>query len=394
MSFFRKIFKNVIHEKDPKDDTVKVKGKEKPKYYGTVTPYPNFSASSDAAVLRDAIKSKGVDEDVIISVLVKRSNEQRQKIKAVYEASNGEKLDQALKKALRSDLEDASLALLMPPAHFDAYLLRKATKGLGTDEHVLVEVLATRTNQEIQDIKRAFKEEYKKELEDVIRNETSGDFTNALLAMLKANKDESTEVNMELAQRDAETLFEAGKNTKNINVSTFIDILTTRNGKQLSKSECLKCVAHLPINTCCYTCSSSVYLAFQNYACVSDVTLPKALDMKLKGDIEDCLIDIVKCAWNTPAFFAEKLHLAMKGLGTREATLTRVLVSRSEVDLKKIVEEYRAMYNISLQESIQVKSREVFKCYCLDAFMFCFSTHPGDTKGHYQAILLGLCGPQ
>lgn len=31
----------------------------------------------------------GVDEDVIISVLVRRSNEQRQKIKAVYEASTG-----------------------------------------------------------------------------------------------------------------------------------------------------------------------------------------------------------------------------------------------------------------------------------------------------------------
>lgn len=39
-----------------------------------------------------------------------------------------QELDKALKKALRSDLEDVSLALLMAPAHFDAYLLRKATK--------------------------------------------------------------------------------------------------------------------------------------------------------------------------------------------------------------------------------------------------------------------------
>lgn len=49
--------------------------------------------------------------------------------------------------------------------------------------------------------------------------------------------------------------------------------------------------AHLIINTCCVF----VYLpAFQQYACLSDVTLPKALDMELKGDIEDCLIDIGK----------------------------------------------------------------------------------------------------
>lgn len=37
-------------------------------------------------------------------------------------------LDKALKSALRSDLEDVSLALLMTPTHFDAYLLRNATK--------------------------------------------------------------------------------------------------------------------------------------------------------------------------------------------------------------------------------------------------------------------------
>ncbi|XP_071322019.1 annexin A1-like [Trachinotus anak] len=345
MSIFKKFFKNVIHNRDPEDDTVTVKGKPKPKYYGTVTPYPNFNASADASVLQSAIESKGVDEDVIISVLVKRNNEQRQKIKAVYEASTGERLDEDLKGALRSDLEDVSLALLMTPAHFDAYQLRKATKGLGTHEEVLVEILATRSNQEIREIKRVFKEEYGKDLEEVIEDETSGDFTTALLAMLKANKDESTEVDLALSRKDAEMLFEAGENTSGVDVSAFINILTTRSGPQLSKT-------------------------FQQYACVSDITLPKALDIELRGDIEDCLIDIVKCAWNTPAFFAEKLHLAMKGHGTCENTLTRVLVSRSEIDLKKIVEEYRAMYDISLQEHIL-----------------------RETEEHYQKVLLGLCGP-
>lgn len=345
MSIFKKFFKNVIHDRDPDDDTVTVKGKPKPKFYGTVAPYPNFNASSDASVLQNAIESEGVDEDVIIAVLVKRSNEQRQKIKVVYEASSGKRLDKALKSALRSDLEDVSLALLMTPAHFDAFQLRKATKGLGTDEEILTEILATRSNQEIQEIKRVFKEEYEKDLEEVIKDETSGDFTTALLAMLNGSKAETSEVDVALARKDAEILFEAGENTSGVNVPAFIDILTTRSGPQLCKT-------------------------FQQYACVSDITLPKALDLELKGDIEDCLTDIVKCAWNTPAFFAEKLHLAMKGHGTCEDTLIRVLVSRSEVDLKKIVEEYRAMYDVSLQQAILE-----------------------DTKGHYQDVLLGLCGP-
>lgn len=41
--------------------------------------------------------------------------------------------------------------------------------------------------------------------------------------------------------------------------------------------------------------------------------------------------------------------------GTCEDTLMRVLVSRSEVDLKKILEEYSVMYDMSLQEHIQVR---------------------------------------
>ncbi|AWP14931.1 putative annexin A1-like [Scophthalmus maximus] len=345
MSLFRKFFQDIIRDRHPDGDTVKVKGKVKPKYYGTVTPYPNFNASSDAQVLKSAIETKGVDEDVIIAVLVRRNNEQRQKIKAVYEASTDRKLDSDLKSALRSDLEDVSLALLMTPAQFDAHLIRKATKRFGTDEDVLVEVLASRTNQEIRELKKAFREEYEVELEDVIKDETSGDFTAALLAMLAAKKDEDHDVDAELAESDAKTLFEAGENSKGIDVSTFIEILTTRSGPQLTRT-------------------------FQEYADVSDLTLPKALFLELKGDIEDCLVDIVKCAWSKPAFFAEKLHKAMEGRGTCEKTLIRILVSRSEIDLKKIVEEYRAMYDVSLQEHI---------------------LH--DTEGHYQKVLLGLCGP-
>lgn len=46
--------------------------------------------------------------------------------------------------------------------------------------------------------------EYNINLEEVIRDETSGDFTTALLAMLKAEKDEKSEVDTNLARKDAE----------------------------------------------------------------------------------------------------------------------------------------------------------------------------------------------
>jgi len=49
-------------------------------------------------------------------------------------------------------------ALLLPPAEYDASQLRKAMKGLGTDEDVLIEILCTRSNAQLKEIIRVYKE--------------------------------------------------------------------------------------------------------------------------------------------------------------------------------------------------------------------------------------------
>ncbi|MFT7813565.1 annexin A1 [Arapaima gigas] len=319
---------------------------ENPTYQGTVTACPQFSASSDAAILEKAIKAKGVDETTIIDVLVKRTNAQRQQIKAAYQQACGKPLDAALKTALSGDLENVVLALLMPPDKYDAQQLKLAMKGLGTDEDTLVEILASRTNHEIKAIKLAYKQEYKKELEDDIKSDTGGDFRAALLSLCKAARSEDPIVNDDLADRDARALYEAGEKRKGTDCSVFIDILTTRSSPQLCRT-------------------------FEKYSKYSKVDMAKAIDLELKGDIENCLTAAVKCAGNKPAFFAEKLYLSMKGSGTRTKILTRVMVSRSEVDLAKIKEEYKKKYGVTLYQAI------------LD-----------DTKGDYEKILLSLCGSE
>uniref|UniRef100_A0A2K6RAY5 Annexin n=1 Tax=Rhinopithecus roxellana TaxID=61622 RepID=A0A2K6RAY5_RHIRO len=277
-----------------------------------VSPYPTFNPSSDVAALHKAIMVKGVDEATIIDILTKRNNAQRQQIKAAYLQETGKPLDETLKKALTGHLEEVVLALLKTPAQFDADELRAAMKGLGTDEDTLIEILASRTNKEIRDINRVYREELKRDLAKDITSDTSGDFRNALLSLAKGDRSEDFGVNEDLADSDARALYEAGERRKGTDINVFNTILTTRSYPHLRR---------------------------------------------------------VKCATSKPAFFAEKLHQAMKGAGTRHKALIRIMVSRSEIDMNDIKAFYQKMYGISLCQAI------------LD-----------ETKGDYEKILVALCG--
>lgn len=63
-----------------------------------------------------------------------------------------------------------------PPAVYDAKQLNKAMDRIGTKEHVLIEIMTTRTNQQIYEIKQAYRAIYGKDLEKEMIGETSGFF--------------------------------------------------------------------------------------------------------------------------------------------------------------------------------------------------------------------------
>ena len=63
-----------------------VKSKETVKNNGTVKPASNFNAEDDCDKLNRAMSSDaGADESVVVAIIPKRSNKQRQEIKKVYE---------------------------------------------------------------------------------------------------------------------------------------------------------------------------------------------------------------------------------------------------------------------------------------------------------------------
>ncbi|KAM3913578.1 annexin A11 isoform 1-T2 [Leptodactylus fuscus] len=310
----------------------------------TITDAPNFDPLRDAEVLRKAMKGFGTDEQAIIECLGSRSSKQRQQISLSFKTAYGKDLIKDLKSELSGNFEKTILAMMKAPTLYDVQEIHDAIKGAGTDEECLIEILASRSNAEIMEINRLYKTEFKKTLEQAIKSDTSGHFQRLLISLSQGNRDESTHVDMSLVQRDVQELYAAGENRLGTDESKFNAILCSRSRAHLNA-------------------------VFHEYQRMCNRDLEKSICREMSGDLERGMIAVVKCLKNTPAFFAERLYKAMKGAGTKDKTLIRIMVSRSEVDLLDIRQEYKRMYGKSLYTDIT-----------------------GDTSGDYRKTLLKLCG--
>uniref|UniRef100_H3CF99 Annexin n=1 Tax=Tetraodon nigroviridis TaxID=99883 RepID=H3CF99_TETNG len=311
---------------------------------GSVKPIGKFDSSADAEVLYKAMKGLaiGTDEDAILQLLTARSNTQRQEIKAVYKTLFGKDLVDNLKSELGGKFETLIIALMTPPIMYDAQSLRDAIKGAGTDEKVLVEILASRTPAEVNAIKAAYKKEYDHDLEEDVCGDTSGHFKRLLVILLQANK--QRDVQEESIEADAQVLFKAGEEKFGTDEQAFVTILGNRSAAHLRK-------------------------VFDAYMKMTGYEMEESIKRETSGSLEDLLLAVVKCARSVPAYFAETLYRAMKGAGTDDNTLIRVMVSRSEVDMLDIRAAFRRMFACSLHSMIK-----------------------GDTGGDYRKALLLLCG--
>uniref|UniRef100_A0A3Q1F7L2 Annexin n=1 Tax=Acanthochromis polyacanthus TaxID=80966 RepID=A0A3Q1F7L2_9TELE len=295
---------------------------------GTVKDKANFKVDEDVSALRKAIEGLGTTEKTLIEVLTQRSSAQRQLIAKAYEKASGRKLVDDLEGDTHGDFEDLLVALVTPPAIFDCQEVIRAIKGAGTTESTLTEIFASRSNRQIRALSEAYLAETGRSMIHDLQSEVSGDYGKALLILAEGKRDETTNVDTAKAKADAKALYEAGEKKWGTDEEKFIDILCHRSVPQLRQT----------------------LIEYKN---IGKKTLQESIESEMSGNLEKVLVAIVKCVKNTPAYLAEKLLKSMKGAGTTESTLTRILVSRSEIDLLDIRAEYKKLFGVTLYSQLE-----------------------------------------
>ena len=290
----------------------------------------------DAQDLMKAMKGWGTDDKALIKIIANRTNAYRQQLKVTYKSMYGKDLVDELKSETSGNFEDAIVALFYTPIDYDCYSLMKAMKGFGTNEGTLTEIIASRPNSVLKAIIARYKEMYGKDLEKQVSSETSGDYKKILISLLQCNRSENEHPDAAACEEKAKQLFDAGEGKWGTDESVFNKIFATASPKEM-------------------------LLIAQKYHALTKRTILQAIDAEFSGDMKKIYRTIVYALISPSEYFATRVDDACRGLGTRDADLIRVIVTRDEIDMPQIKAIYKKLYNKDLIDTIKSECSGSYK---------------------------------
>ncbi|GLT69069.1 hypothetical protein SLA2020_412490 [Shorea laevis] len=303
----------------------------------------------------------------------------------------------------------------VPSPGEDAEQLRKAFQGWGTNEALIISILAHRNAAQRKLIRQIYAETYGEDLLKALDKELSSDFERVVLLWT-----------LDPAERDA---FLANEATKRLTSNNWVllEIACTRSSlglflvrqayhdrfkksleedvayhtsgdfrkllvplvssfryagdevnMALAKSEAK--ILHEKISEKAYNHEELIRILTTRSKAQLNATLNhynnefgNAISKDLKSDPDDEYLKLlrgaIKCLTCPEKYFEKVLRLAINKLGTDEWGLTRVVATRAEVDMQRIKEEYHRRNSVPLDHAIAK-----------------------DTYGDYEKMLLALIG--
>ncbi|CAF0763843.1 unnamed protein product [Brachionus calyciflorus] len=293
----------------------------------TLRPFQPFNPSHDAERLYKAMKGFGTDEATLIDVLCKRTYSQREEISLVYKTSYGKDLTKNIESETSGDFRRLLVTLLTRPLIVEANHLKESVSGMGTDENALIDVVCTKNNSEMMELKRIYLQMFRRNLEEDVKDDVSGYFKRFLVSLMAAHRSEAPPDYQKAAQQ-AKELHNAGENKFGTNEVTFNKIIS--------------CESHAQLR-----------LVFDEYQRLTGHSIEQAIRSEMSTSIQRAFLTVIQIIRKPASYYAQRIYESMQGLGTRDKLLIRMVVLRSEIDMMDIKTEFQRMYRKSLESFIK-----------------------------------------
>jgi hypothetical protein len=278
-------------------------------------------------------------EDLILDVTMNNNLQNRVAIAQYYKAAHDVSLFEDIKSKMGGDFGYCAAQMFLSPLEFCIWHLKL---GLKKGNETVMEMLTSKTVDELKIIEEAYKKDTGKDLKTDITKAFSGVIGKNLLNLFdnprinnpKPNPTECQDLAVKLSEQESKNWVE--------NENIFRDIFIKRSPEEL-------------------------ILIARYYLKLTGNNLIDIIEKKLKGKNQSLIKEILYNNIMPHELFAEKIYLAIKGAGTNEEILSRSLVSRCELDMGAMRDIYQTKYKVTMKEDII-----------------------GDTSGPYQKLCVYL----
>jgi len=288
--------------------------------------YPEIDDACEE--INKATKGWGTDEDALIATLGSKNTVERCLIAYRYQEKYGKELKELMKKENSGDFGFLTQLLSLPAPDADAKIIRKATKGLGTDEKLLYTVICGRSNDEIEILKKTYFKRYNKDLTNLVSSETHGDIKKLYLACLQGMEEtyDPKYHNASKAEEDAKTFHKKGQGRWGTDEAALFEII-------------------------CKSPPQYLQMIDDAYVATYHVNLQHALKKELHRKTDDAALFTLGMKLHPYETAAELIKSTCAGMGTNELGLSCAILRYQHI-LPQVMMEHTKLFEKSIGDRV------------------------------------------
>ena len=294
------------------------------------------SISEQADLLHSSLFQKK-DEEAIYDLITKTSLSDRISISRYYRGAYNSSLFSDIQSKIGGDFGYLAAQMFLSPIEFCLHHLKL---GLKKDFETVLEILTSKTNEELKVIEKVYKLDTGNDLRNDILKEYKGVIGKNLVLMFDTPRSNNSRLRKNECERLAKLLVEKEPKLWVEDEKIFKDIFLMKSPEEL-------------------------VLIARYYFNITGNNLAEVADKKLKDKNQLLIKEILFNNIMPHELFAEKIYSSMKGIGTNEEKLSRALVSRCEIDMPLIREMYEYKYNSPMKEDIIGDNSGMYQKLCV-----------------------------